>query len=111
MKEIKKKFARTLRKEQTKYEKVVWELIRNRKFENLKFRRQHVIEGFVLDFYCSELKFGIEVDGGIHYKRRSYDKIRQDIFESKGITLLRITNKEISQNKRLILNKIKKVIA
>lgn len=77
MKEIKKKFARTLRIEQTKAEKTVWELIRNRKFLNLKFRRQHVIEGFVLE----------------------------------GIKIIRIRNKEIVENKRSILEKIKKVIS
>jgi len=50
MKEIKKQFAGTLRKDQTRAEKTVWELIRNRKFRGFKFRRQHVVEGFILDF-------------------------------------------------------------
>jgi very-short-patch-repair endonuclease len=68
MKEIKKRFARQLRQEQTKAEKIVWEQLRNRKFKGLKFRRQHVIEGFILDFYCPDAKLGIEVDGNIHQK-------------------------------------------
>jgi len=108
MKEIKKIFARQLRKEQTKAEKIVWELIRDRKFNNLKFRRQHVIEGFVLDFYCHELRIGIEIDGGIHNKRKDYDRIRQEIVESEGITIIRVTNREIAENKRVILERIKK---
>ena len=110
MKEIKKRFARTLRKEQTKTEKIVWELLRNRKFMNLKFRRQHVIEGFVLDFYCHGLKLGIEIDGGIHLKRKDYDMLRQEAIESKGINIIRITNKEINKNKKLILKRIDKLI-
>ena len=56
MKEVKKIFARQLRKEQTEAEKVVWEMIRKRKLGGFKFRRQHVIEGFILDFYCPEIK-------------------------------------------------------
>jgi very-short-patch-repair endonuclease len=110
MKEKKKIFARTLRKEQTKAEKIVWELIRSRKFMNLKFRRQHVIEGFVLDYYCHEQKLGIEIDGGIHLKRKDYDRLRQEVIESEDINIIRITNKEIAKNKRSILDKIKKAI-
>jgi very-short-patch-repair endonuclease len=110
MKEIKKRFARTLRKEQTNSEKIVWELIRDRKFMNLKFRRQHVIEGFILDFYCHEIKLGIEIDGGIHNKRKDYDRMRQTIIESEGISVIRVSNRQISNRKRSILEMIKKAI-
>jgi len=110
MREIKKIFARTLRKRQTISEKIFWELIRDRKFMDLKFRRQHVIEGFVLDFYCHEIKLGIEIDGEIHKRRKDYDRIRQAIIESEGITILRVTNKQISDNKRSIINKMKNII-
>jgi histidinol dehydrogenase len=77
---------------------------------NLKFRRQHVIEGFVLDFYCFELKLGIEVDGSIHSRRKDYDRIRQEIIESEGISLIRISNQEIKEDERSILKKIKEAI-
>ena len=110
MKEIKKIFARRLRKEQTKAEKIIWEQLRKRKFMNFKFRRQHVIEGFVIDFYCSELKLGIEVDGGIHLKRKDYDKLRQEAVESKGISIIRISNQKIAEDKRAIIKKLKEVI-
>ncbi|MFH1576827.1 MAG: endonuclease domain-containing protein [Candidatus Margulisiibacteriota bacterium] len=112
MKEIKKQFARTLRKEQTKAEKTVWELIRKRKFHGFKFRRQHVVEGFILDFYCHELRLGIEVDGSVHLKRKDYDQLRQEIIESEDIRLIRITNKDIMENsKKGILEQIKKMIS
>jgi very-short-patch-repair endonuclease len=110
MKEAKKVFARQLRKEQTKAEKIVWEQIRNRKFRGLKFRRQHVIEGFVLDFYCPEVRLGIEVDGGVHLKRKDYDELRQEVIESEGITIVRITNRELLGRKRSILEKLNNVI-
>jgi len=110
MKEIKKVFARRLRKEQTKAEKIVWELLRNRKFKKYKFRRQHVIEGFVLDFYCHELKLGIEIDGGIHLSRKEYDELRQEVIESKGVYIIRITNNEIKENKRSILKKLETIL-
>ena len=110
MKEIKKIFARTLRRNQTKTEKVVWEILRKRKFMNYKFRRQHVVEGFVLDFYCCELKLSIEIDGGIHLKRKDYDRLRQEVIESEGISVIRITNDEIAEDKRSILRKIRRLL-
>ncbi|MDD4179334.1 MAG: endonuclease domain-containing protein [Candidatus Margulisbacteria bacterium] len=111
MKEIKKKFARTMRKKPTKAEKIVWELLHNRKFNGYKFRRQHVIEGFILDFYCHELRLGIEVDGSIHFKRQEYDRLRQDIIESECISILRITNNELKERKRSIIDKLTKLLA
>jgi type I restriction enzyme M protein len=110
MKEIKKIFARALRKDQTEAEKIIWERLRKRKFMSLKFRRQHVVEGFVIDFYCHELKLGIEVDGGVHLKRKNYDQLRQEVIESEGISIIRITNKEIMEDKKTVLKKLGKAI-
>jgi very-short-patch-repair endonuclease len=110
MKEKKKIFARRLRKEQTKTEKMVWELIRNRKIMGLKFRRQQVIEGFVVDFYCNDLRLGIEIDGGIHSKQQDYDRLRQEILESESIRIIRITNEEIEADNKLIIKKIKQLL-
>lgn len=110
MKYIKRDFARQLRKEQTPAEKKVWELLRNRKFMGLKFRRQHVIEGFVVDFYCHEYKLAIEIDGGIHKRQRVYDELRQIEIEAKDVTFIRVTNEEIESDKTVVLKKIKEVI-
>lgn len=78
----------------------------------LKFRRQHVIEGFVVDFYCDEHKLAIEIDGGIHDKimHRDYDEARQAELESKGITFIRIANKDIEKDESVIFNRIKDAI-
>jgi adenine-specific DNA-methyltransferase len=110
MKEIKKQFARTLRMEQTPAEEEVWELLRNRKCFGLKFRRQHVVEGFVVDFYCHEQRLGIEIDGGIHKKTKDYDEIRQEMIESKSTKLIRINNYEIQKDKTVVLRKIKEAL-
>jgi very-short-patch-repair endonuclease len=110
MHQIKKIFSRQLRKVQTNCEEKVWRLLRNRKFMNLKFRRQHVIEGFVVDFFCREKNLAIEIDGEIHKKRKKYDEIRQQIIESKGILMLRVANEEIKRDETIILKKIREFI-
>jgi very-short-patch-repair endonuclease len=59
--------AHNLRQNSTEAEQILWKQLRNRKIENMKFRRQHAIMHFVADFYCHEAKLIIEVDGGIHH--------------------------------------------
>jgi very-short-patch-repair endonuclease len=60
---------RRLRRNTTEAEEFLWEYLKDRKFLNLKFKRQFSVDHFVIDFYCSEKKFGIELDGEIHLKR------------------------------------------
>jgi very-short-patch-repair endonuclease len=109
MQYIKKIFARSLRKEQTPEEVIVWELLRNRKFMNLKFRRQHDIEGFIVDFYCHDLKLAIEIDGRVHEKQKEYDELRQELIASKGINFIRLTNDEINLDVNILLEKIRNI--
>jgi len=99
-----------LRKEQTDVEKIVWKLLRSSKCLGLKFRRQHVIEGFIADFYCHEYKLVIELDGKVHEKQKDYDEIRDYIIESKGVTIIRINNRDIKEDECIVLRKIKKSI-
>ncbi len=110
LKYIKKVFARSLRKEQTPEELLVWNEIRNRKFMNLKFRRQHVIDGFVVDFYCHELKLAIEIDGRIHDKQKDYDDLRQELVSGRGINFIRISNDDVNRDVKLLLDNIKSYI-
>lgn len=107
MEYIKKVFARELRKEQTSEEAIVWEQLRNRKFMDLKFRRQHVIEGFVVDFYCHQLRIAIEIDGAVHNKQKDYDALRQMLIESKDIRFIRVTNDEVHRDINILLKRIK----
>ncbi len=94
----KKIFARVLRKESTESEKKVWAYLRNRKFNGLKFRRQHVLNGFVIDFYCHELRLAIEIDGTIHDKQKDYDELRQHLIEDNGIRFIRVSNHEVDED-------------
>ena len=110
MQYIKKIFARELRREQTPEEEAVWNCLRNRNFMELKFRRQHVIEGFVVDFYCHELRLAIEIDGSVHNKQKDYDELRQMLIEAKDIRFIRITNDEINRDMNILLERIKGVI-
>lgn len=107
---IKKLLARSLRKNQTPEEKIVWEILRNRRFMNLKFRRQHNIEGFIVDFYCCELNLAIEIDGGIHIKQKDYDNFRQEIIESKNVRFIRVSNNIINNDVNLFLEQIRKLL-
>jgi very-short-patch-repair endonuclease len=101
--------ARVLRKQQTEAEELLWQLLRNRKVCNLKFRRQHPFENFVLDFYCHEVKLVIEADGNIHNEKDviEYDNARTARLNEEGITVLRFTNDEIKMNADFAINKIK----
>jgi len=111
MHHTKKTFARELRRTSTPEEQEVWELLRNRNFMNLKFRRQHVLEGFVVDFYCPELRLAIEIDGKIHLKQKEYDRLRQVLIEEKEITFIRITNKAINKNVEIVYDEIEKILS
>lgn len=85
----------------------MWEALRNRRFCNLKFRRQHDIKGFIVDFYCHELRLAIEIDGKIHEKQVEYDKLRQALIEDSGYRMIRVTNDEVNRDLNILLEKIK----
>ena len=100
--------AKELRQVQTKSEEILWKYLRNRKLMNLKFRRQHPFENFVLDFYCHERKLCIEADGNIHNSKENieYDNNRTRILKENGITVMRFANHEITDSIGAVLNRI-----
>ena len=106
--------ARQLRKEQTKSEAVIWQLLRDRKLHNKKFLRQYPIvfnwEGkkrfFVADFYCHEALLVVELDGGVHVQRKDHDKARDRIMKSMGIKVIRISNEAVASNVRRVISSI-----
>lgn len=103
-------YARELRQEPTAAEKILWSAIRNRKLNNLKFRRQHPLDKFIVDFYCNEKKLAIELDGGVHDVKRNkeYDDARTAMLAGLNICLLRFRNEEITNGIDAVLNKILK---
>jgi very-short-patch-repair endonuclease len=76
--------ARELRARETSVEDVLWEELRGRRLDGMKFRRQHPIGAFVADFCCTECRLVIELDGGIHAEQREHDAEREAILASSG---------------------------
>ena len=90
--------AREFRKEPTKGEAILWQALRGKKLDGVKFRRQQPIGYFVVDFYNSAYRLVIEVDGPIHNNQVEADRARQDILEVLGLNILRI-NTEMAESK------------
>jgi very-short-patch-repair endonuclease len=87
--------ARQFRKEPTQSEAILWEAIRNRKLENRKFRRQHPIGTFIVDFFCREENLIVEVDGLIHESQQELDRQRQGLLESLGLHFVRVSSQQV----------------
>lgn len=87
--------AREKRTDPTPSEDRLWQALRNRRIRSAKFRRQHSIERFIVDFYCAEHAIIIEVDGGIHQSQQVEDDIRQEFLEMQGFRVVRFTNAQI----------------
>ena len=85
-----------LRKNQTEYEKIFWQKLRNRQLNNLKFFRQYSFGAYILDFYCPEIRLAIELDGGQHLNEENqvYDKERTLYLEANRVRVLRFWNHE-----------------
>jgi very-short-patch-repair endonuclease len=107
-----KQKRRRLRQHQTNAEDLVWWFLRNRQLLGLKFRRQYSVSKYVIDFYCTEIKFAIELDGGSHLslEQKTKDKIRQKSLEKYGINFIRITDDELFGNPNKAFSKIEKAI-
>jgi very-short-patch-repair endonuclease len=94
----KTEFARKLRNEMTDAEKRIWFALRGRHFMGLKFRRQHVIVPYIVDFICLELKLIIELDGGQHAFEKSRDTRRTKFLNDQGFQVIRYWNNEVLGN-------------
>jgi 5-methyltetrahydrofolate--homocysteine methyltransferase len=103
-----KQFAREMRKNMTEAESILWEKLRHKKLKNYKFRRQHAIGDYIVDFYCPEKAIIIEVDGGIHKvpDQCRYDQIRTSYLEELGLRVIRVQNEEVMNNLTETLSKI-----
>jgi len=101
--------AQELRKQMTEAEKKLWKRLRNRKFEGLKFRRQHPINRFVVDFYCHEKLLVVELDGGIHNEIsvKERDEGREGELKNFGLKIVRFTNLEVLNDMSIVLQKLK----
>ena len=103
--------ARDLRNHSTDAENILWLHLRGKQM-GYKFRRQHPIGNYIVDFYCHQLKLAIEADGAVHDKQEvsSNDKERQLILENEGLKIIRFTNHEIRYNIESVLLILKSII-
>lgn len=98
--DVLKERARSMRLNPTYGEKIAWIILR-KKGLGVKFRRQHIMENFIVDFVCLEIQLVIEVDGDIHDETKEYDEWRSGILESIGFKVVRISNDELMENGKL----------
>ena len=102
------RIAGDLRKSMTPAERVLWERLRNRQVRGYRFRRQHPIKNFIVDFFCYEAMLIIEVDGSVHdeIKQSERDEQRTLILKRLGIKVIRFSNYEVINLTDQVITKI-----
>jgi very-short-patch-repair endonuclease len=98
--------ARQLRQHLTPAEKMLWEALRKRQLNGLKFRCQHPVESFIVDFYCPQHRLVIELDGGVHDQQVEYDADRTESLNHLGYRVMRFCNQEVISNLSQVLQQI-----
>ena len=98
--------AKRLRREQTPAEAMLWNRLRRNQLRGLHFRRQQVILGFIVDFYCHAAGVIVELDGGIHNTQQDADAARQHILTGMGYRVLRFSNEALVDNMDSVLDQI-----
>ena len=101
--------AKELRRDMTPAEKILWEELRANKL-GVHFRRQQVIQGFIVDFYCHKAGLVIEVDGDIHDLQKEEDERREKVLSELGLRVVRFGNDEVVKNLSAVVGKIKEAI-
>ena len=92
-------------------EQILWYYLRGKNIKGYKFRRQHSVGNFILDFYCPELRLGVEIDGDSHFinnTTKNYDQNREEFLKSQNIKVIRFTNTEIRENIEAVVDEISK---
>jgi len=90
--------VKSLRQNQTKAERLLWVQLRARRTGGVRFRRQHALGPFILDFYCHAAKLAIEIDGDSHDLQIEYDERRTDWLKRFGIDVMRFANRDVLEN-------------
>lgn len=105
----KQELARELRRNMTPAEKILWQVLRANKL-GVHFRRQQVIQGFIVDFYCHQASLVVEVDGDIHDLQKEEDERREKVLNEMGLRIVRFGNDEIVRGLSAVVGKIKGAI-
>jgi very-short-patch-repair endonuclease len=102
--------ARRLRRDQTPAEQVLWRHLRTKRMCNVKFRRQHSIGPYFVDFCSIQRKLIIEIDGGQHADRSAEDEVRSSFLKSYGYRVVRFWNNQVLDNTDEVLAEIEKLL-
>jgi very-short-patch-repair endonuclease len=106
-----RRFARKLRRQSTEPEDVLWALLRDRRLDGLKFRRQVPLLAYTVDFLCFDRKLIVELDGHQHGWQAEYDAARTEEIERHGFTVIRFANAEILNDRDAVIAAIRRAIA
>jgi very-short-patch-repair endonuclease len=101
--------AKELRREMTPAEKILWEEVRAKKL-GVRFRRQQVIQGFIVDFYCHKSALVVEVDGDVHDLQQEEDARREEVLSELGLRIVRFGNDEVVRNVSVVVGKIRELV-
>ena len=103
--------AKKLREKMTKAEMILWDILRNRKLKGRKFRRQHPVGSFIVDFYCHEEKMVVELDGDHHITdpvTKDYDERRTAYLQNRGLKVIRFENELVVEHPHYVINEIRR---
>ncbi|SDV99359.1 endonuclease domain-containing protein [Aequorivita viscosa] len=105
--------AKILRQNMTEAEKRLWQFLKNKQLQDYKFRRQHPIHIYIVDFYCHELRLIIEIDGEYHNRadQISKDIERSELLKLQGLHIIRFSNKEVINSIGKVLTDLEKYIS
>lgn len=99
---------RELRGNQTEAEKILWQKLRARQINKLKFYRQYSVGPYILDFFCPQIRLAVELDGEYHKETETYDKERENFLGDKNIATIRFWNSEVLNDSEKVLKEIRK---
>jgi very-short-patch-repair endonuclease len=102
-----KSLSNRLRENMTAVERKLWYSLKDRRFYDLKFRRQHPVGPYIVDFYCAEKHLVVELDGGQHAVNDKQDRERDYYLEREGYSVIRFWNNEILANIEGVLQRLK----
>jgi very-short-patch-repair endonuclease len=102
--------AREQRIHLTDSEQLVWSKLRNKQVHGFRFRCQHPVYRYIIDFYCHKAMLAVEIDGDVHKYRKEYDNYRDEFLNSIGITTLRFPSNEVFRNIEYVVNQIKVIL-
>jgi very-short-patch-repair endonuclease len=98
--------AKELRRNMTEAERILWQHLRANRLGGRHFRRQQIIDGFIVDFYCHAAALVVEVDGAIHQQQAAADAERDRVLSARGLRVLRFSNEAVLEDTSRVLAEI-----